>query len=72
MELVVETEQLLTLYDTLPTTNEMVPGSMCVHRSHYEMFTWTIPPGEQESTRLPVDQLLRLKLRPPEQGRGQC
>lgn len=72
MELVVEAERLLTLYDTLPTTNEIVPGSTPVHCSHYVVLPWTIPPGEQESTQLPVDQLLRLKMRPPQEGRGQC
>lgn len=35
MELVAETERLLALYDTLPTTNEIIPSSMCAHCDHY-------------------------------------
>jgi hypothetical protein len=45
-ELATETQRLLDLYDTVPTTNEIIPGN------------------EETPEQLPVDQLLRLKLRP--------
>lgn len=35
MELVAETERLLTLYDTVPTTNEIIPTSTWVHWDHH-------------------------------------
>lgn len=35
MELVGETERLLTLYDTVPTTNEIIPSSTWVHWDHH-------------------------------------
>ena len=66
-ELATETQRLLDLYDTVPTTNEIIPGS----ESPSTLIVFCTPPSlplvptdEETPEQLPVDQLLRLKLRP--------
>ena len=74
-ELVADTERLLALYDTLPTTNEIIPGSESVTCPRCIVITTTpgmcVPATVVKKTQLPVDQLLRAKLRPSDKVKGQ-
>ena len=80
-ELATETQRLLDLYDTVPTTNEIIPGSESTSILSYKTETDTkregfcippslVPTDEETPEQLPVDQLLRLKLKPADDVKG--